>query len=146
TNKSSYIQCIRESFQFVEHYFRTLFMDKDKSFHSTCIETLTPAKLVIELESSSKFLSSDEDRPLNDIAFFEPQTKQAVENQPLIISGFNGIYLHSKSTMTYAKDIRDRSLTMLVPTTGNRWHGILEHFCDTNKTNGKQRICYEMSI
>ena len=38
--------------------------------------------------------------------------------------------------MTYAKNVRDRSLTILLPTTGDRWPLLLEHFHDAFQTNG----------
>jgi hypothetical protein len=38
--------------------------------------------------------------------------------------------------MTYSKDIRDKSLTMLIPTTGDRWPLLLEYFSDSCQTNG----------
>ncbi|CAF1657208.1 unnamed protein product, partial [Adineta ricciae] len=143
SHKSGYIKSIRKAFEFVEQYFRSQLTDSNNKFVSTCLENLTPAKLLVELELSSKFISSDEDHPLTDFAFFEPSTQKAKEAQPYLISAFNGAYKLQKSTMTYSKDIRDKSLTMLIPTTGDQWSSLLEHFCDSSKTNGLyERISY----
>ncbi|CAF3723793.1 unnamed protein product [Rotaria sp. Silwood1] len=38
--------------------------------------------------------------------------------------------------MTYSKDIKDKSLTMLIPTTGDRWPALLDYFYDSSQTNG----------
>jgi hypothetical protein len=81
-------------------------------------------------------VSSDEDRPLTDFAFFEPTSTKAKETHPSLITSFNGIYKLQRSTMTYTKEIRDRSLTMLIPTTGDRWSSLLDYFYDSCKTNG----------
>ncbi|CAF1374333.1 unnamed protein product [Rotaria sp. Silwood1] len=53
SNKSGYIKPIREAFDFLERYFKEQFTDSNNKFHSTCIESLTAAKLLVELESSS---------------------------------------------------------------------------------------------
>ncbi|CAF0822804.1 unnamed protein product [Rotaria sordida] len=136
SHKSGYIKPIRVAFNFVENYFKAQLTDSNKQFHSTCIESLTPAKLLVELESSSKFISSDEDRPLTDFSFFEPNSPKAKEAQPCLISAFNGAYKIQRSTMTYSKDIKDKSLTMLIPTTGDRWPALLDYFYDSCQTNG----------
>ncbi|CAF1567542.1 unnamed protein product, partial [Didymodactylos carnosus] len=118
-NKSGYMKRIREACLFIERYFREMFIDDtDGKFKTTMIESLSTAKLISDLETSSKFISSDEETPLNNIDFFDPQSKEAQHNQTIVISGFNGIYLLLRGTMMYAKVIRDRSLSMLAPTTG----------------------------
>lgn len=38
--------------------------------------------------------------------------------------------------MVYEKSIRDRSLTILLPTTGDRWPLLLNYFGDSYQTNG----------
>ena len=53
SHKSGYIKPIREAFDFVERYFKEQFTDSNNKFNSTCIESLTAAKLLVELESSS---------------------------------------------------------------------------------------------
>lgn len=53
SHKSGYIKPIREAFDFVERYFKEMFLDSDKNFSSTCVESLTGAKLLEELGSSS---------------------------------------------------------------------------------------------
>ncbi|CAF3856692.1 unnamed protein product [Rotaria sordida] len=111
-------------------------MGSENVFTSTCIENLTPAKLISDLEASSKFLSSDEDRPLTDFGFFEPTSPIAKQAHPSLITAFNGVYKLKRSTMIYSKEIRDRSLTMLIPTTGDRWPNLLDYFYDSNQTNG----------
>lgn len=55
---------------------------------------------------------------------------------PSLISGFNGVYKLKRSTMTYSQEIRDRSLTILIPTTGDRWWSLLDYFNDCYQTNG----------
>ncbi|CAF4219360.1 unnamed protein product [Rotaria magnacalcarata] len=105
SNKSSYIKLIREAFDFVEIYFREMFIDSNSNFNSTCVESLTSTKLLAELEISSKFVSSDEDRPLNDFCFFEPNSSKAKEIHPSLISAFNGVYKLQRSTMSYSKDV-----------------------------------------
>ncbi|CAF2139182.1 unnamed protein product [Rotaria magnacalcarata] len=134
--KSGYIKPIRKAFDFVERYFQEMFIDCNRKFNSTCIESLTGAKLLAELESSSKFISSDEDRPLTDFCFFEPNSPKAKELHPYLISAFNGLYKLQRSTMTYSKEVKERSLTILIPTTGDRWWSLLEYFNDSNQTNG----------
>ncbi|CAF1397636.1 unnamed protein product, partial [Didymodactylos carnosus] len=137
TSKFGYIKKIREAFEWVELYFKkSLFTDDRGNFCSTCIETITPARLLIDLASSSKFLSSDEDGPLREMNFFNPRSKRAKQKQSIIINAYNGIYNHRKAMMTYARDIKDRSLTILVSTTGNQWCNILDYFSDSNATNG----------
>ncbi|UJR17415.1 hypothetical protein I4U23_004310 [Adineta vaga] len=135
SHKSGYIKPIRKAFDFVEEYFRSQLTDSNDKFVSTCLENLTPAKSLVELELSSKFISSDEDHPLTDFSFFEPSTPKAKESQPYLTTAFNGAYKLQKFTMTYSKDIRDKSLTMLIPTTGDRWSSLLEYFDDSSKTN-----------
>ena len=53
SHKPDYIKPIREAFDFVEQYFKEVFTDSNNKFNSTCIESLTAAKLLSELESSS---------------------------------------------------------------------------------------------
>ncbi|CAF4252142.1 unnamed protein product [Rotaria magnacalcarata] len=72
------------------------------NFISTCIENLAGAKLLPELEASS------------------PNSPKAKELHPSLISAFNGLYKLQRSTMTYSKDIRERSLSILITTTGDR--------------------------
>ena len=57
SHKSGYIKPIREAFDFVERYHRELFIDNNNKFSSTCMESLTAAKLISELETSSVRLS-----------------------------------------------------------------------------------------
>jgi hypothetical protein len=52
SHKSGYIKNIRQAFDFVERYFREMFIENNK-FVSTCIESTSAAKLLVELESSS---------------------------------------------------------------------------------------------
>ncbi|CAF2032203.1 unnamed protein product [Rotaria magnacalcarata] len=112
-----------------------MFTDTNSKFNSTCIESLTRAKLSDELEFSSKFISSDEDRPLADFSFFDPHSPKAKDIHPNFISAFNDAYKLQRSTMTYSKDIRERSLTVLIPTIGDRWCSLLEYFHGSNQTN-----------
>jgi hypothetical protein len=42
--------------------------------------------------------------------------------------------------MTYAKDLRDRRLTILLPTTGDRWTSLHEYFYDSYQTNGMSAV------
>ncbi|CAF1492507.1 unnamed protein product [Didymodactylos carnosus] len=72
-----YIQQIRQAFEWVELYFEKVLFTDDGSFHSTCIETVTPDKLVMNLATSLKFLSSDEDGPMTKMYFFDPKSKEA---------------------------------------------------------------------
>ncbi len=53
SHKSGCIKPIREAFDFVERYFKEIFTDSKNQFNSTFIESLTAAKLLAELESSS---------------------------------------------------------------------------------------------
>lgn len=53
SNKSAYIRTIRTAFDFVERYFRELFIDKNNKFASSCIESISSTKLLNELETSS---------------------------------------------------------------------------------------------
>ena len=73
---------------------------------------------------------------MTDFAFFEPNTPKARETHPSLISAFNGVYKLQRSTMSYSKNIQDRSLTLLIPTTGDRWPQLLEYFYDSHQTNG----------
>jgi hypothetical protein len=57
-HKSGYIKPIREAFDFVERYFRKMFIAENKNFCSTYIESLEAAKLICELENSSVRLDS----------------------------------------------------------------------------------------
>ncbi|CAF2053053.1 unnamed protein product [Rotaria magnacalcarata] len=136
SHKSGYIKPVREAFDFVERYYREQFIDNNNKFSTTCMESLTTAKLISELEMSSKFISSDEDRPLTDFAFFEPNSIKAKEIHPNLICGFNGVYKLQRSTVRQNNNIHDRSLTVLIPTTGDRWPQLLEHFYDAHQTNG----------
>lgn len=43
--------------------------------------------------------------------------------------------------MTYQKHVRDRSLTLLIPTTGDQWPKLLEYFHDSYQTNGTLNPC-----
>ncbi|CAF1407480.1 unnamed protein product, partial [Didymodactylos carnosus] len=132
---SGCIKQICQASEWVELYFRkALFTDDHGKFSSTCIETATPARLAMDLASSSKFLSSDDDGPLRKMDFFNPTSKLAKQKQSIIIDAYNGVYQHKKATITDAKDINDRSLTILIPTTGNQWFKILPYF-DSNVTN-----------
>jgi hypothetical protein len=73
---------------------------------------------------------------LTDFAFYEPASIKAKETHPSLISAFNGVYKLQRSTMSYNKSIQDRSLTILVPTTGDRWPQLLEYFYESYQTNG----------
>ncbi|CAF4930406.1 unnamed protein product, partial [Rotaria socialis] len=111
------------------------FIDNNNKFSTTRMESLTTAKIISELEMPSKFISSDEDRPLTDFAFFEPNSIKAKEIHPNLICGFNGVYKLQRSTARQNNNIHDRSLTVLILTTGDRWPQLLEHFYDAHQTN-----------
>jgi hypothetical protein len=53
SHKSGYIKPIRQAFDFVENYFKEKFTDSNQKFNSNCIESLTAAKLIVELETGS---------------------------------------------------------------------------------------------
>jgi hypothetical protein len=53
SHKSGYIKPVREAFDFVERYYREQFIDNNNKFSTTCMESLTTAKLISELEMSS---------------------------------------------------------------------------------------------
>lgn len=53
SHKSGYIKAIRQGFDFVEKYLHTPSTDPNEKRTTTCVESLTPAKLLVELETSS---------------------------------------------------------------------------------------------
>ncbi|CAF1399827.1 unnamed protein product [Didymodactylos carnosus] len=104
------------------------------------------SKLVSDLEKTSLFISSDEDIPLQDIEFFNPNLPKATDVHGFFIHVFNGIYLYSKGTMTYGKQIEDRTISMLVPSTGSKWGRILEYYANNNPTNWIYERCLYWSL
>ncbi|CAF0807668.1 unnamed protein product [Didymodactylos carnosus] len=76
SNKSTYIKLCRQAISFMERMFREHYVDKNGTF-SSCIESLTHAKLTNILERTSVFISSDEDIPLSEIGFYEPKNSNS---------------------------------------------------------------------
>ncbi|CAF1319364.1 unnamed protein product, partial [Didymodactylos carnosus] len=138
--KSEYVALIRKAFDFLETIFHDQFVEYDEqqqpTHYSTCIESTTDAKIIATLQHSSKFLSSDEDGPLTSMAFFEPGTLIAAAKQSTFLTAYNGIYDMKKDTMTYSKRVQNKSLSVLVPSTGSKFSTILEYFDNGNTTSG----------
>ena len=60
SHKSGYIKIIRQAFDFLERYFKECFVDQHNKFVSTCIESMSATKLLVELETSSVRLNSEQ--------------------------------------------------------------------------------------